>query len=519
MQGKTRSHKPKLELGLDIVTSRKKLVNTSKVVKDVDVTLERCLNVEPIVSPLLGTLEVDAQLEKEANPSKLSETVFFREETVSFREKIVSFREEVPVEFDKERGVDTPVTMAQGGGGIPPIPPAPPINPIDPLVRPRGLPILVPQNLAAVDMPSHLPKFYGTKDEDPSRHMEKYMERLASSLVTNPGYWLVWFPTTLEGEAYEWYRDHAEGHFRAWDQLQREFLNEFRPEVGQSTALRALTSLKQEREEEISAYIRRFDLVCTRFVGTLLNDDTLKQFFIQGFFKAGTIRGILERNPQTLAAAKVAAREMEHIDRDYERLWRREDESIPQFIPIRPRVVEGEPGRHGSQVPHAFIDAGPRPLAVREPAPLLALPAPRVDTHIEEVERRLGASQLGFQEAMIKQMQSLTDQMSLMIRSQQPGPPPPVESGRHASGLWCIQCGQSGHTKQFCGVGQNRDQRNNGGPPPQNPRGQGQNQYGQGNYRGPPPRVQGGQNVERKDFHPFCGRWHAQGQCWSEGHG
>lgn len=78
------------------------------------------------------------------------------------------------------------------------------------------------------------------------------MERLASSLVTNPGYWLVWFLTTLEGEAYEWYNDHAEGHFRGWDQLQREFLNEFRSEVGQNTALRALALLKQGRKEEIS---------------------------------------------------------------------------------------------------------------------------------------------------------------------------------------------------------------------------------------------------------------------------
>jgi hypothetical protein len=77
----------------------------------------------------------------------------------------------------------------------------------------------------------------------------------------------------------------------------------------------------------------------------------------------------------------------------------------------------------------------PRPLAVREPTPLLALSAPRIDAHIEEVKRRLGASQLEFQEAMIKQMQSRTDQMSLMIRSQQPGPPFSVESGRHASGL------------------------------------------------------------------------------------
>ena len=93
-------------------------------------------------------------------------------------------------------------------------PPIPPILPIDPLVRPRGLPIVVPQNLRAVDIPSHLHKFYGTKDEDPSMHMKRYMERLASSLVINPRYWLVWFSTTLEGEAYEWCRDHAEEHFR-----------------------------------------------------------------------------------------------------------------------------------------------------------------------------------------------------------------------------------------------------------------------------------------------------------------
>ena len=64
-------------------------------------------------------------------------------------------------------------------------PPIPPMPPIDPLVRPRGLPIVVPQNLQAVDMPSHLPKFYGTKDDDHSKHMERYMERLASSLETN----------------------------------------------------------------------------------------------------------------------------------------------------------------------------------------------------------------------------------------------------------------------------------------------------------------------------------------------
>ena len=167
--------------------------------------------------------------------------------------KTETVRKEISIEKDRKVGVDTSVTMAQGGGAIPPIPPVPPMRPINPLVRPKGLSILVPQNLAAVMLSSHLPRFYRTNDEDPSRHMERYMETLASSLVTNPGYWFVWFPTTLKGEAYKWYRDHAEGYFRDWDQLQREFFNEFRSEVGQSLIFRALALLKQGYEEDILA--------------------------------------------------------------------------------------------------------------------------------------------------------------------------------------------------------------------------------------------------------------------------
>ena len=124
-----------------------------------------------------------------------------------------SFTKEILIDIDKEVGEDTPVNMDQDRGVD--------SLPIGPLVRLRGLPIEVPQNLHAVDMPSYLPKFYGTKDEDPSKDNKGHIERLASSLVTNPEYWLVWFPTTLEGEAYEWYRDHAADHFRKWEQLQR----------------------------------------------------------------------------------------------------------------------------------------------------------------------------------------------------------------------------------------------------------------------------------------------------------
>lgn len=87
------------------------------------------------------------------------------------------------------------------------------LPPIDLLVRLRGLSIVVSRDLAVATIFSHLPKFYSTKDEDPSLHMERYIKVLTSLLIINKGYYLVWFPTTVQREAYEWYRDHTKGHF------------------------------------------------------------------------------------------------------------------------------------------------------------------------------------------------------------------------------------------------------------------------------------------------------------------
>ena len=180
-------------------TQKRRSSKISGELGEVDVRVKSCLNVEPSVRLLLDTLEPEAQLEKEATPSKLKGKISSENYTL---------REELLIEVDKGLLDSAPVTMDPDRGMD--VPSIPPIPPIDPLVRLRGLPIVVSQNLQAVDIPFHLPKFYGTKDEDPSR----YMERLASSFVTNPGYWLVWFSTTLEGEACEWYKDHAEGHSR-----------------------------------------------------------------------------------------------------------------------------------------------------------------------------------------------------------------------------------------------------------------------------------------------------------------
>ena len=180
-----------MELGIDTITRRKKLAKISEVVEYVEIRLESCLSVESSVSPLLGTLEEETQLEEEVTPSKLSGETSLDTDAI---------RKYIPIEIDREISMDTPVTMAQEGGGMDPLP-IPSMPSIDSLVRLRGLPILVPQNLAAVDMPSHLPKF-----------MELKMRILLGTWRGTLRGWLIllspirdigwfWFPTTLKGEA------------------------------------------------------------------------------------------------------------------------------------------------------------------------------------------------------------------------------------------------------------------------------------------------------------------------------
>uniref|UniRef100_A9U5C4 Predicted protein n=1 Tax=Physcomitrium patens TaxID=3218 RepID=A9U5C4_PHYPA len=390
---------------------------------------------------------------------------------------------------------------------------------LDPLVRPRGLPVAMPAGLLAATVPGNLPKFYGTKDEDPTLHMERYIEILTTSLIGNEGYYLVWFPGTLHGEAYNWYRDHDEGHFTTWSQLQVAFLNHFRPEVGQSTTLRALGAVRQQRDEEMANYIRRFDLVCMRYVGGLLNGDTLKQFFIEGFANRSTIKGVLERNPATLEEAKTAACVVDLIERSYERHWRKEDESISGFIPINP--VSQVVGSSTSSTP-LIVDNGAQyynvmPTASRALVPLLALSEPQLERRVEDLEKKIQGGQEGFQDSMMKQIQALIEQMAFMVKNQNSNTPPPrIDSGNHNSGVWCTTCGQNGHSSLQCRV------RPQGNPNLQLY----QPTQGYGRDRGPQQRqggYQGGlqgygrSGRPRKEYHELCRRWHEPGQCWNDG--
>ena len=200
------------------------------------------------------------------------------------------------------------------------LPPMDPNDAADVMMAPRGLPIVMPQNLAPRSMPIHLPKFSGMSHEDPSHHIERYIEALITNVIPEETYRLVWFSTTLEGQAYNWYRSHAPETFANWQALQTAFLRQFRPETGQQSALVALTGMRQGLSEEISEYIRRFNTVITRFVGNHLTNETIRYYFIQGFNKHATMREILNAEPRTLEDAQEAARHVERIEKENDRM-------------------------------------------------------------------------------------------------------------------------------------------------------------------------------------------------------
>jgi hypothetical protein len=116
-------------------------------------------------------------------------------------------------------------------------------------------------------------------------------------------------------------------------------------------------------------------------------------------------------------------------------------------------------------------------------------------------------------------MQALSEQMAYMARNQGSNPPPPpIESGRHETGIWCTNCGQSGHSSQFCRIETSQGQRGSNYHQPQSPPRYGRNRdqnYRQGGYQSGA-QGYGGPGKPRNEFHQLCGRWHPVGQCWSE---
>ena len=177
MYKSTRSKKPGSEAGIETNTRKKKVRKSEEVAEKSISRTESWVEVELGKEDYTPEVALERRQEEDVAPSESS-----GEEDAETEE----FEKENPIEVEEAEEVEVEppamINPLDGGAGGPP--PPPPGAPIPQFIRPRGLPILVPQNLVPIEMPPDLPKFYGTRDDDPSRHTERYIERMTMTLIT-----------------------------------------------------------------------------------------------------------------------------------------------------------------------------------------------------------------------------------------------------------------------------------------------------------------------------------------------
>jgi len=83
------------------------------------------------------------------------------------------------------------IHVAEEGPQVRANPPDPNVHHIDPMMLPKGLPITVPNGLKGVVILTNLPKFTGSPNEDPATHVERFVEVLITSLMTDHDYYLI----------------------------------------------------------------------------------------------------------------------------------------------------------------------------------------------------------------------------------------------------------------------------------------------------------------------------------------
>jgi hypothetical protein len=269
--------------------------------------------------------------------------------------------------------------------------------------------------------------------------------------------------------------------------------------------LSALTNTRQGQTEDITAYVRRFKVVCTRYVGTLLNDETIRHYFIQGFDRNSTQREVLARRPRTLEDAVRVALEVEIVDKESDRMEKRFDDPISSFILLTHRPNEPLLDHHSSE------EFRPNHQDLQWRTPQQAPPA------WNKVKKEIQYATKGMKDEFMRNMQSLNEQMAMLVRTHK-SVPSYYKSGPHTSRLWCTNVGcpdPVGHTSQFCLLLLPQQ-------PHRVPLAQHQPQPAHVQPYQPPHRARQAKPIAQSNARPqptscpTCGKIHAVGRCWIE---
>ena len=108
------------------------------------------------------------------------------------------------------------------------------------VVQPVGLPPATP----VISFPS----FDENPNQDPRAHIQSFSNAVVMSLVNDDCYASLWFSSTLNGKALEWFWSNCTASFPTWTSLRDAFLRKFETVVDQRGALIVLCQLKQRED-------------------------------------------------------------------------------------------------------------------------------------------------------------------------------------------------------------------------------------------------------------------------------
>jgi hypothetical protein len=123
-------------------------------------------------------------------------------------------------------------------------------------------------------------KFSGDDDRTTWEHISQYTTQLGEADTFN-ALKVRLFSLSLTGTAFAWFPSLAPGSIISWDMLERKFHNHFYSGSIQ-LKLTNLTSVRQGRDETVSAYIKRFKETKNRCFNLSITDMDLADICLQG---------------------------------------------------------------------------------------------------------------------------------------------------------------------------------------------------------------------------------------------
>jgi hypothetical protein len=152
------------------------------------------------------------------------------------------------------------------------------VNQIDPLIpitmRP-GQPDDRPTSVVS------LPKIYGELGSDPDYHVKEFLTACNTNNARTPSHWHAIFPTTLDGQARQWFHRQPLGHFNNWTALKDAFIAKFRSIAYIDRLTEQMHDLQMITSESIDNYYGRMEDIVLRLPnGHGFNDEMRKSILL-----------------------------------------------------------------------------------------------------------------------------------------------------------------------------------------------------------------------------------------------